>query len=109
MTLCLCIYFVFTKKSIILSLFEIDTENLRISILEIPCVPIFRENGQLKLFWPKFAPKWVFFDWKLSKNVEIKISTSREHVCQFSSKTDYFDFFGPNLPKNGFRVENSEN
>ena len=32
----------------------------------------------------------------------------RYHECQFSSKTDSFNFFGPNLPKNGFRVENSE-
>ena len=30
---------------------------IRISILEILCVPIFRQNGQL---WPKFAQKWTF-------------------------------------------------
>ena len=27
---------------------------------------------------------------------------SRYHVCQFSGKTDNFDFFGPNLTKNEF-------
>ena len=32
---------------------------IRISILEIPCVPIFRQNGQLWLFEPKFAQKWI--------------------------------------------------
>ena len=28
---------------------------IRISILQIPCVPIFRQNGQLKIFQAKFA------------------------------------------------------
>ena len=30
-------------------------------------------------------------------------------VCQSSGRTNSFDFFCPNLPKNGFRVGNSEN
>ena len=30
-----------------------------ISILEILCVPIFRQNGQLWIFGPKFAQKWI--------------------------------------------------
>ena len=35
--------------------FELQKTNvqIRISILEIPCVPIFTENGQLLLFWHK--------------------------------------------------------
>ena len=32
---------------------------IKISILEILCVPIFRQNGQLWLFRPKFAQKWI--------------------------------------------------
>ena len=32
---------------------------IRINILEIPCVPIFRQNWQLLLFEPKFAQKWI--------------------------------------------------
>ena len=32
---------------------------IRISILEIPCVPIFRQNRQLWNFGPKFAQKWI--------------------------------------------------
>ena len=32
---------------------------VRISIFEIPCVPIFRRNGQLCLFGPKFGQKWI--------------------------------------------------
>ena len=41
--------------------FEIQKTNvrIRISIFEIPCVPIFRQNGQLWLFGPKFAQKWI--------------------------------------------------
>ena len=33
----------------------------------------------------------------------------RYHVRQFSFKTDYFDFFGPNLPENGFWDQNFKN
>ena len=41
--------------------FEIQTTNLeiRISILETPCVPIFRQNGQLYLFSQKFVQKGI--------------------------------------------------
>ena len=42
-------------------------------------------------------------------NVGIRISMQKFHVRQFSDKTDNFDFFGPDLPKNGFLVANSEN
>ena len=40
---------------------EIQKTNvwIRISILEISCVPFFRQNGQLQLFRPKFAQKWI--------------------------------------------------
>ena len=30
-------------------------------------------------------------------------------MCQFSSKTNNFDFLGPNLPKNGFCGRNFKN
>ena len=41
--------------------FEIQKINvgIRISILEIPCVPIFRHKGQLWIFGPKVAQKWI--------------------------------------------------
>ena len=69
---------------------------------KIPCVPIFRQNGQLWLFWPKFAQKWIF-GWKFRKLISESESASlRYHVCQFSGKTNNFDFLDPNLPKNGF-------
>ena len=50
---------------------------IRISILKIPCVPIFRQNAQLWLFWSKFPQKWILglqFQ-KINKiNVGIRIS-----------------------------------
>ena len=41
--------------------FEIKNTNvgIRISILNISCVPIFRQNRQLCVFGPKFAQKWI--------------------------------------------------
>ena len=46
--------------------FEIQKTNveIRISMLEIPCVPIFKQNG--RLFGPKFAPG-MGFEVKISK------------------------------------------
>ena len=32
---------------------------LEISIFEILCVPIFRQNGELGIFGPKFAQNWI--------------------------------------------------
>ena len=32
---------------------------IRISIVKMPCAPILRQNGQLWVFGPKFAQKWV--------------------------------------------------
>ena len=34
--------------------------------------------------------------------LKLESASSRYHVCQFSGKTDTFDFFGSNLPKNRF-------
>ena len=39
---------------------------------------------------------------------ELESESSRYSVSQFLAKMDNFDFFGPNLPKSGFRVGNSE-
>ena len=47
-------------------------------------------------------------------NIEIRINIFEilcvhVRVCQFSGKTNSFDFFSPNLPKSESRVGNSEN
>ena len=75
---------------------------MRISILEITCVPIFRQNRQLWLFWPKFAQKSIL-GWKF-RNImlEKESASSRYNMCQFSGKRNNFEFFDPNLPKNEF-------
>ena len=50
---------------------------ISISILEIPCVPISRQNGQLCPFGPKFAQKWSLgSEFRNSKSV-FGISTSK--------------------------------
>ena len=61
----------------------------------------------------------AFFIANLSKNkfwsqnfknlsLDLESAPPRYHVCQFSGKTESFDFFSSNLSKNGFRVGNSE-
>ena len=41
--------------------FKIQKTNLgiKILILKIPNVPIFKQNGEIWLFWPKFAQKEI--------------------------------------------------
>ena len=91
--------------------FEIQKTNvgIRISIFEIPCVPIFRQNGQLWLFGPKFAQNgfWV----QNFKNLSLDLESASLRYCehQFSDKTDNFEFLGPNLHKNGFWGWNFKN
>ena len=41
--------------------------------------------------------------------LEWESASSRYHVCQFSGKTNKFDFFVPNLPRNGFWGHNFKN
>ena len=55
---------------------EIQKTNvgIRISIVKMPCVPIFRKNGQLWFFRPKFAQKWIL-------GSEFQKSKSRFGIC----------------------------
>ena len=80
---------------------EIQKTNveIRISIVEIPWVPIFRQNRHFLLFRPKFAQKLILESefQKLSPNSES--AAPRFHVFKFSVKTDNFEFFGLNLGK----------
>ena len=47
------------KRKLQFDIQETNVVRIRISILEIPCVPIFRQNGQLLVFGPKLAQKWI--------------------------------------------------
>ena len=62
------------------------------------------------LFWPKLAQKWIFGQDFRKSNSGFGISFSKiPCVTIFFGKTDNFDFFSPNLPKNEFWGENFKN
>ena len=91
--------------------FEIQKTNvgIRISIFEISCLPIFRQNGQLWVLGPKFAQKWILRS-KFQKSKSGFGSVSLIYYeCQFSDKKDNFEFLTPNLPKNKFWGQNFKN
>ena len=68
--------------------FEIQKTNVgtRISILEIPCVPIFRQNGHLWLFWLKFAQIWILGSEFKKFNSGFGINTSNIPCVSISSQ-----------------------
>ena len=68
--------------------FEIQKNNFgkRICILEIPCMPIFRQNGQLWLFWLKFAQK---------TNARIRISFLEIPYVPIFRQNEQLWLFGP--------------
>ena len=71
---------------------------IRTSILEIPCVPIFRQTLS---FWTQICPKR-----KLGFG---KSASLRYYENQFSEKTNNLMTDGPNLPKNEFWGRNFKN
>ena len=73
---------------------------IRISIFEIPCVPIFRQN------LPKNG-----FGGRNFKNLSLDSESAslRYYKYQFSDKTNNFQFLGSNLSKNGFWGHNFKN
>ena len=80
---------------------EIQKSNvgIRINILEIPCVPFFRKNRKIWLFRPKFAKKKFWGRNFKNLSLDSESAPPRYQVCQFSAKTDNFEFFGLNLGK----------
>ena len=56
---------------------------------------VSNENKQGMLFWPKPAQNWFW-----GQNLDSEPALPWYHECQFSDKTDNFDFFSPNFPKN---------
>ena len=83
--------------------FEIQKTNvgIKISIFEIPCAPIFKQNEQLWPFGSKFAQKWILGS-KFGISLDSESASLRYYVYQFTYIRDKFEFLGPNLPKNGF-------
>ena len=62
-----------SKRNLELEILKTNV-GIRISIIEIPCAQIFRQNAQLWLFWPKFAQKWILGLEFQKINVGIRIS-----------------------------------
>ena len=91
---------------------EKTSVGIGITILEILCVAIFSQMGNF-YFFAQICPKMDLGSEIQKTNVVIRIristASTRYHVCQFSGKMKNLDFFGPNLPKNGFRDGNWEN
>ena len=77
--------------------FETEKNNvgIRINILETLCVPIFGQSGQLWLFWPKFAQKWIL-ESKLQKSKSgFEINTSKIPCVLIFSQNRQLLFFRP--------------
>ena len=74
--------------------FEIQKSNvgIRISFLEIRCAPIFRQNGQLWIFGPKFGQKWILgLEFQKSKS-GFGISTSKIPCVPIFSQYGHLNF-----------------
>ena len=79
---------------------------IRISIVKMPCMPIFRKNEQLD-FFDQNLPKNGFWG-QIFKILSPYSESASLRYCvhQFLDKTNNFEFLGPNLLKNGFRAWN---
>ena len=73
-----------------------------ISILEMLCVPIFRQKKQIWIFEPKFANKWILESKFKNVSLDVESASLKYYVYLFSDKTNEFEFLGPNLPTNEF-------
>ena len=69
---------------------------------------IFQAKQATLFFLAQFCPK-MDLGLKIEKaNVGIRISILKIPCVPILTKMDNFYFFDPNMPKNGFRVGNSE-
>ena len=68
---------------------------IRINILEIPCVPIFRQNWQLLLFEPKFAQKWILGSEFQKSKSGFRINTSNIPCVPIFSQNGQLLIFWP--------------
>ena len=91
--------------------FEIQETNvgIRISILEIQCVPIFRQNRQLRVFGSKFTQKWILGSKFQKSKSGFEISILEILCAPIFRQNGNFEFLGPNLPKNKFWGRNFKN
>ena len=86
--------------------FEIQKTNagIRINIVGIPCVAIFRQNWQLWLLRPKFLQKLIFGSEFQKSMCRFKISTSKKPCVSILSENGQFEIFDPSLITCNFLV-----
>ena len=83
------------QKWILVSEFQKSKTKFGISTSKIPCVLIFRRNGQLWFFWPKFAQKRILgSEFQKSKSGSGS-APPRYHVWY----SENFEIFSQNLGK----------
>ena len=63
------------------------------------CAPIFRQNGQLWIFGPKFVQQWILGSRFKNLSLDSESTPPIYHVCQFSVKMENVWFFRLNLGK----------
>ena len=88
----------FAQKWILGSKFQKSKSGFGISILEILCALIFRQNGQLWIFGPKFAQKWILGSEFQKSKSGFRINTSNIPCVPIFSENGQLLIF---LPKFG--------
>ena len=86
---------------------EKSNVGIRINIVETLCVQIFSQTGLI--FLAQICSKMDLGSEIQKNNVGIRISIAKMPCVPISGKMDNFDFFDPNLPKNGFWGQNFKN
>ena len=89
----------FAQKWILGSEYQKTHVGIKTSILEIPCVPIFRQNRQLVFLGPNLPKTRSWGQNFKNLSLDSKSAPPRYHVSQFSVKMDNFEFFDQNLGK----------
>ena len=94
--------FDFFSPNLLKNGFRVGNVGIRISIVKMPYVKVFRKKWTILTFSTQICPIMDF---------GVGISKSGFGICTFkipcmsiSVKMNNFDFFGPNLPKKGIRI-----
>ena len=90
--------------------FEIQKTNvgIRISMLEIPCAPIFRQNGHLWYFGPRFPENGFWGQDFENLSLDSELAFLRYYSWDTIKKNN-FEFLGTNFHKNWFWGRNFKN
>ena len=91
--------------------FEIQKTNvgIKISMLEMSCVPIFRQNGHLWLFGPKFGQKWILGSKFQKSKSGFRISILETLCAPIFRQNGQLWIFGPRFAHKWILESNFEN